>query len=289
MSQDRRSPIYALALGLAVLMTAPPAVQAAEPAGSTLWQSRWQYVRLVPRDGGMPNLHPSHAGKAEIRSALAQVKLDRGDGEPIEVLTGEERSFYADQLVKALDTAGPDQDVVISSIGMRRTILGLSEQKITTARVFVNGDGLNLIVGESLADAPNDTSTYTKPDSRLIFFIDGRRAAPAHPGAKWTLVADGTGVAIRRSDWAVVSAGAMAVPEPGSDDARKKAQSQLNEVQQQVQQMRQQMQAAPPLPPAVAPPAAAEDRLRGLDQLKAKGLITPREYGAKRKQILDSL
>ena len=258
-----------------------------------MWQARWQYVRLVPRDGGGPNLHPSHLGKAEIRSGLAQLKIDPGDGEAVEVLTVEERNFYAEQLVKALTKAGPDQDVVIASVGMRRTVLGLSEPKLSTTRVFVNGDGLNVIVGETMVDAPNDTNTYTKPDSRLISFADGRRSAPAHDGSKWTLKADGAGVVIKRPDWAVVSAAVMAVPEPGSEEDRKQAQTQLNDVRQQVQQLRRQMEEAPP--PAAAPPVAPvqtapiEDRLRALDQLKAKGLITPKEYSAKRQHILDSL
>ncbi|MBV5325880.1 MAG: hypothetical protein J0626_11815, partial [Rhodospirillaceae bacterium] len=119
-----------------------------------------------------------HPAKAAIRSALAQIKLDQGDGETVEFLTQEERNFYSDQLAKALDKAGPDQDVVISSIGMRRTLLGLSEPKITTTRIFLNQDGLNVIVGETMLDAPNDTSTYTKPDPRLVSFSDGKRSGP---------------------------------------------------------------------------------------------------------------
>ncbi len=38
-----------------------------------------------------------------------------------------------------------------------------------------------------------------------------------------------------------------------------------------------------------APAASADDRLRRLDQLKKDGLITPEEYEAKRKAILDDL
>jgi len=40
---------------------------------------------------------------------------------------------------------------------------------------------------------------------------------------------------------------------------------------------------------APAPAATAEDRLRRLDQMKKDGLITPEEYEAKRKAILDDL
>ena len=281
MSQARLCPISALVLGFAILMGSVSAAGAAEQAGvTTLWQARWQYVRITPRDGGLPNLHPSRPAKADIRSALAQIKLDPGDGEAVEFLTPEERNFYSDQLAKALNQAGPDQDVVISSIGMRRTLLGLSEPKITTARIFVNQDGLNVIVGETMLDAPNDTSTYTKPDPRLVAFADGSRSGPAHSGAKWKLVANGAGILVKRSDWVAVPASVMAVPEPGSEEAQKQAQTQLNEVQSQVQQLRQQIQAAPP---------QVEDRLRALDALKTKGLVTPEEYTAKRKQILDSL
>ncbi len=297
MPQGRYSSIYALALGLAVFMgTQPAAVQAAEPAGLTLWQARWQYVRLVPRDGGSPNLHPAELGRAEIRSGLAQLRLDMGDGEAVDFLTPEERGFCADQLVKALAKAGPDQDVVMATIGMRKTFIGLAEQKLTTIRAFVNQDGLNLVVGELQADVPNDTSTYNKPDPRLVSFSDGRRAASLKADAKWKLVANGAGVAVKRSDWATVNATAMATPEPGTPEAEKQVKQQVQELQQQVQQLRQdQRPAAPPAlaapvsPPAASGPAALEGRLRALDDLKAKGLVTPKEYAAKRKQILDSL
>ena len=290
MSRGRLSPIYAQALGVAMVMASPPAVRAAEPAGTSLWQARWQYVRLVPRDGGSPNLHPSELGRAEIRSGLAQLRLDMGDGEAVDFLTPEERAFCADQLVKALAKAGPDQDVVMATIGMRKTLIGLAEQKLTTIRAFVNGDGLNLILGEVQADVPNDTNTYYKVDPRLVSFGDGRRAAPLKADARWRLLAGGAGVAVRRPDWATVTAVAMATPEPGTPDAEKQVQQQVRELQQQVQQLRHDQQ---PVAPPASPPAGAmptpEGRLRTLDDLKAKGLVTAKEYAAKRKQILDAL
>jgi hypothetical protein len=290
-----------MVLGLAVLAAQPaPAAWAADTAAAkTLWQARWQYVRIVPSDGAAPNRHPAHLSKLAIRSGLAQLKVDMGTNEPVEFLTPEERAFYADQLSKALDAAGPDEDVVISTIGMRKTFIGLAEQKVTTTRVFVTDEGLNIVAGEVQRDAPNDTATYHKADPRLVSFADGRRASPAIAGAPWKLVG-GEGVKVARADWAVLRSQAMETPEPGSEEAQKKVQDQVQQMQQQIQVL-QQAQKAPPPATAVAPlpqpaPAAAvisppkvEDRLRALDELKAKGLVTPKEYAAKRKQIIDSL
>ena len=298
MSRSGRSPIYVLALGLAMLIGSPPAGHAAEQAGVTLWQARWQYVRLVPQDGGSPNRHPANLSKAEIRSGLAQLKLDMGGEDKVDLLTPEERVFCADQLAKALARATPDQDVTLSTVGMRKTFIGLSEPKLTTIRAFMAEDGLNLIIGEAQVDPPNDTGTYQKADPRLVSFTDGRRAAPAKANAGWKIIAGGPGLQVKRADWVAVAATAMAVPELGSEEAQKQAQTKLDDVQRQMQQMQQQIQQVQKAPPAATPTAASpaqaapvsvEDRLRSLDQLKAKGLVTHKEYAAKRKQILDSL
>jgi len=298
MSRNRRSPIYALVLGCAVLAgSPPPPAFAAETTGTTLWEARWQHVRLVPRDGGGGSNHPITLAKADIRNGLAQLRLDTGDGEPVELLTADERAFVAEQLSKALTKAGPDQDVSVATIGMRKTILGLNEPRLTTLRAFVGADGLNLILGEALAEPPNDTGTYQKVDPRLVTIAEGRRSAPAKADSRWKiLAAANSGITLRRSDWAAIPAAAMTVPEPGSEAAQKQAQSQMEDMQRQMQQMQQQMKAAPPAPAASAAAPVAqspmaptvEDRLRTLDQLKAKGLLSPKEYALKRKQIIDS-
>ena len=211
---------------------------AADPPGQTLWQARWQYVRIVPSDGAAPNRHPARLAKAEIRSGLALVRRVEGDGEAADFLTPEERAFYADQVGSALAKAGPGQDVVVATVGMRKTLLGLAEQRLTTARVFVTDEGLNVVVGESLIDVPNDSGTYTKVDPRLVSFADGRRSGPVHGGQSWALTAAGAGVVAKRPDWVVIQAAAMATPEPGTQEAQTQMQQQVQDLRQQVQQHR---------------------------------------------------
>jgi hypothetical protein len=289
MAQGRQSSLHALVLGLAVLAAIPPSALAAEPAAQGDWQARWQYVRTVPRDGGEPNRHPAQLSKAEIRAGLFQVRRDGGDGgEAVEVLTPEERSFYADRLSAALAKAGPGEDVLFATVGMRKGPFGLSEQKLTTARLFVDGAGLNLILGESLADVPNDTGTYTRVDPRLVSFAEGRRTASAHAGAVWSLVAGGPGVSLRRKDWVVIGPAAMATPEPGTTEAQKHVEQEVQTLRDQVREIRERRQDPPPVVVAAPPPAGLAERLRLLDDLKAKGLVNAKEYAAKRKQILDS-
>jgi hypothetical protein len=272
-----------LALSLAMLGGALPAAHAADTASTTLWEARWQYVRLVPRDGGPPNRHPAPLRKSDIRSALAQIKLDTGGGEPVEFLSPEERDFYADQAGKALAQAGPGQDVVICSIGMRKGVFGLNQPKVTTARLFIDEAGLNVVVGEALTDAPDD-NTYVKVDPRLVSFADGRRSGPARAGSQWKLVGTNPAIAIKRADWAVIPAAVMAVPEPGSPDAQRNVQDQVQQMQQQMQQMKQHMDGPAPLAASTI-----EQRLRTLDELKAKGLVSPEEYAGKRRDILNAL
>lgn len=289
MAWNRGNLVAILALSLAMLGGVSPAARAADQASATLWDARWQYVRMVPRDGGAPNRHPATLPKADIRSGLAQIKLDSGDGEPVEFLSPEERDFYADQAGKALAKAGPGNDVVICSIGMRKGMFGLNQPKITTARLFRDEAGLNIIVGESLADAPDDT-TYVKVDPRLVFFADGQRAGPARPGAKWKLITANANIVVKRSDWVVIPAAAMAMPEPGSPDAHRNVQGQVQQMQQQMQQMKQSMEGQPHGPSAPHISASpVEQRLRLLEELKAKGLVTPEEYSAKRRDILNAL
>jgi hypothetical protein len=63
------------------------------------------------------------------------------------------------------------------------------------------------------------------------------------------------------------------------------------EVHQAYGQPRTVYQAAPAPAPAPAPAAkpTVEQRLKELDKLAAGGYITPEEYKAKKKAILDSL
>lgn len=275
MTRNRGNIAATLALSLAMLAGAAPALRAANPPGTTLWEARWQYVRLVPSDGEAPNRHPATLTKADIRSALAQVKLDPGNGEPVEFLTPEERDFYADQAGNALAKAAPGTDVVVCTIGMRKGVFGLNQPKITTTRLFMDGSGLNVIVGEALTDAPDDT-TYVKVDPRLVSFTDGRRSAAAR--AKWKLLGANAGITVKRADWVIIPAAVMAIPEAGSLDSQRNMQEQVQQMQQQMQQLKQS-----------APATSIEQRLRVLDELMAKKLVTPEEYSAKRRDILNAL
>lgn len=297
MSPSRRSPIYALAVGLAVLIGSPPTAAHADQAGTTLWEARWQHIRLIPRDGGTANAQPTQLDKNSIRNGLAQLQLATGSGEPVEFLTAEERAFVAEQLSRALAKAGPDQDVSVATIGMRKTFLGMNEPRLTTLRAFVGEGGLNIIIGEAQAEPPNDTSTYQKVDPRLVTLPEGQRSGPVKAEPGWKLVAAAnSGITLKRGDWATIPASAMTVPEPGTPQAVKQEQDRIEQMQQQMKQMQQQMQQVQTAPPQAAPAPQAtspaqpgvEDRLATLDRLKAKGLITPKEYAAKRKQILDS-
>ncbi len=282
----RSKALAAFVVGMTLLGPVGPSRPQAATVGQTLWEARGQYVRVVPQDSGSPNLHPAVLSRSEIKSGLSQVVIDPGNGQKMALLTPEQREFYATQLTKALAQARPGDDVVIASHGIRKGGLGLGEKKMTTTRLFVTAEGLNVIVGEALADVPEDTNTLTRVDPRLVSFADGRRGGEARPGAVWSLGGDGPGVTVKRRDWVVISAAAMARPEPGSVEAEQSIERQVKDLQQQIQTLRPQAGSAP-LPSV--PPTSAEDRLRQIDDLRKKGLISPDEYQDRRRAIINSL
>lgn len=235
----------------------------------TLWEARGQHVRLAARDGGEPNSHPARLEGAQIRQSLSLLRLQpKPDGEPVEVFTPDEAEFLSAQLAKAFHKASPDQDVLTATIGLRKTRFGLREPRRTTARVFVENGRLNLILGAALADVPDTDSTLRGVDPRLVEDVVGVRAAAASAPA-WRLVPSDGAVAVKRHDWAVVTLSAVASPMVAPTPAGLAVQG-----------------LSPPPPPV---PRSIEERLRLLEDLNAKGLVSPEEYALKRKQILDSL
>ena len=70
----------------------------------------------------------------------------------------------------------------------------------------------------------------------------------------------------------------------GNMEARTQA-----ERQQAANSSRQAVPAAAPAAPAAPAQDSAEDRIKQLDKLAAGGYITPEEYKAKKKSIVDSM
>lgn len=249
-----------MAVVTVALMGSLPAMGNEQPLA--LWEARGQHIRLVERDGGDSNSHPAQLDRGQIRQAIGLLRLRPAAGvEDSPMFTPEEADFLAVQLSKALGLATQGQDVSTATIGLRKSIFGLREPLKTTARIFVKNGELNVIFGQVQVEVPDTDSTLRGVDPRLVTEVSGKRQSAATPQPGWQLVSGGEAVALKRNDWAVISLEKLATA--GIVEGLS--------------------------PPAPLPmPRSIADRLRLLDELKEKGLVTPAEYGSKRKQIIDA-
>ena len=275
---------------------------AEEFKGISIWEGREQFVRIVPRDGGELNKQPAKLTKVQIRGALSRVSYVDGSSEPVDLFTKEELNFISPILVKAFAAAGPADDVIVNTIGLRRVFIGFTKPQIMSLRMFVDETGLNVLVGDIFMDPQQSANGYLKVlnDPRLADYKIPSRAAILDTRATWVLKGQEPAVVIKRQDWAIVPP-ALWVP-PVSDlppemaKNQKETQTQLQLLQQQIQQLQKGggVPSAGFMPPqqpsAVVPPTrSVEERIKTLDDLKAKGLLSPEEYAAKRKHILEAL
>lgn len=258
-------------------------VQAKRPdSGRKSWRvAEFSEVRLVPSEPGAPaNNHPVTLSTNVLRDLLNQVRISggRGAGEPL--FAREELDELVDAMTEALMVAGPREDLVFNSSSRRGGGI-LTMPYAVTARLFVQGDKLSLIVHDSRFDFFGEY----RGSNKLPEFVYGSRAA-AGPAS-----IDRAGASRRRADWieiplALAASPAAPVVMPGAPVAPAGPGS-----------------AAPPAPVATpAPPAAApnrprdagffeeqEQRLAALKRLREKGLITEEEYQQKRAEILKTL
>ena len=247
--------------------------------GQRAWRiAEYTAIRVVPREAGAaPNTHPVQVQPELLRQQLALVRAS--------LRSGDAPLFFADELAEliepiaqALSVAGPDDDLVLLSTarrdgGVLGTPLGV------TARLFVQGNALNLIVHDARLDFVNAYIGSRIPPS----FTFGSRA---QTGATTIQTVSG---ASRRADWVALSLAAITAAAPANAPAPAAT-------------------ASPAVPAAVAPVAAPvavpatparardaafadeiEQRLITLKRLRDKGLIDEAEYQQKRKEILQLL
>lgn len=246
------------------------------------WQiDEFTAVRVMRKEAGAPaNQHPALVNAGSLRAQLAGVEavLRRG-AEPL--FDGAELDRLVPVIVKALASAGPDEDIVLVSTS-RRGSGALPSPMAVTGRLFVHGDALQMIVN----------------DTRLDFLMNSRmsRTAPRFEyGSRGRVGADtlrspaGAG---RRSDW--VAFPMSNLTGPGVVGVTTAAPAPVAKAVAPVAAI---VAPAAALPPAAAPvpgsPAAigdeVEQRLTTLKRLRDKGLITEEEYQQKRREVLQKL
>ena len=240
------------------------------------WNVReFSSLRLVSREtGSAPNEHPARLDADTLRQLLAQLRTEMREGaQPL--FADDEVAELAEPLTQALANASADDDVLLLSTSRRGGGL-LAKPLAVTARLFVQGGSLNVIVNDTRFEFYDRfRATGTAPE----FTFGSRRSAgsgvlAAAPGAS------------RRADWAALPLAAN----PGAVPAAAGGPTAV---------------AGTAAPAGVLAPDAAvgggprtrgsqsaddiEQRLLTLKHLRDKDLISEEEYQNKRKEILRAL
>lgn len=242
------------------------------------YQSLNRFVRLETREANSPdNDHPYDVSPETLHSWLSNLKASGNVklvGE-IEVFTEDELDEVVKHIATALSTARPDQDVVFQSSGSRGMFGKYSARSFTSGRMFAQGGQLNLILGVLHSSPDSDDIEYDH-----LIYPTGSRSARVESG--WDL-AQGVGVGQlngERGDWVSFAitpsanveppAQQINIPAPVSSTGKMPENTDLDAA---IDRRSQEI----------------ESKLRVLDELKSKNLISEEEYQAKRKVILDGI
>ncbi len=127
------------------------------------------FVRIERIESGAPdNAHPYGISVDAMRQKLASVKL-RGDP----IFTSEELDEIVPYLAAALKSVGSNEDVTFALTGSHGLLGKFSPKTVTTGRVFVRDQRLNIIFGvvhDPFAILQMQTPSVPQP------FIPGTRA-----------------------------------------------------------------------------------------------------------------
>lgn len=273
--QFRRWLIQALVLFLALIPTLP--ARAAEP-GRTQWKlSNFTWVKRVPSEPGAPaNEHPAKLSETALLGALGAVQF-QAEGADAPLFTPEELGPLAKALHEAFANAQPSEDLILLST-QRRGGHFMDPALSVTARLFVRGGALNLMVHDARLDFMDRYSA----DRTLPTFVYGSRKAPA------SVSLQAEGATRLRPDWlALPLSGAAARPAAVSASAPAAA-------------LPASVSAPAPVPAPSASPAGGHPRdeafyeaqslrLKALKRMRDENLISEAEYQEKRQEILKTL
>ena len=319
--------VFVLILATAGCSMLPTHAQKDE-TDTVVWKHRDQFVRLESVSHGdepaAKNDHPFNLEPGRFREILASLAVYYPRKEKTRPLFAlDELNILAENLSNGLASATPAQDVAFAVVGIHREKFSvLQDRSVTSGRVFFLEGRLNLILGR--VHAPYDE----EEDRRTHPFDTGSRKKPS-PSAwgaeKWE-IASHEGLAfekqegVKRADWLLLdlapefwkrTSGVGQEVEESIDaaldqlseigDKSTKIGAEQEQLRQEMGAMKRELEQIRSAPPAPSPETAGaseapvpglkeiETRLIRLRSLLDKQLITPEEYQAKRKEILDDL
>lgn len=260
---------------------ATPSHAAISHAGQTLWQSGIQFVAVQSRPAGTPANNQPHAiGADRIRALLGSLRVSKdGQDHAKPVFTPDAVAALSPALAKGLATAGPDQDIAFAvttraqSNQHQMLLLDVREPLLTTGLVFYREGRLNLIFGKMHTTFEAHYLNTSQPPPTPA----GQRSRRIQNG--WQISGDAGFTYPRpgRRDWVSMPISSGTSGNSGNSGAS--TQSASNHSEQT------------PEPGTTVDRRYQEiaQRLRVVDKLHAKGLITDQEYRDKRREILKGL
>ena len=215
------------------------------------------------------NSHPFAVSAAELRRLLSDIRVSGANSIKSEpVFTKEELETIVRPLVAALAKASPHQDVAFAVTGYRGVFGSNSPKSVTTGRLFVNADGVNLIFG--LMQERLGVGDYDDRNPPIRPGVRTRRI----DWAPWKIAPVGARFHEQRGDWlvfdrsALTPAAATTAPSGGAS-ANSRGEAAIPTIDTEAQEI--------------------EKKLRVLDRLKERGVITDQEYSERRREILQGI
>ena len=273
---------------------------------SVIWQQHDQFVRIESQDRDSimvsDNDHPAKLSANLIRKTLGSLEVQfEGEDNPVPVFSPEELEILGEAVSKGLALAGPDEDITFAIAGIHQ---GQTTRGISTCRLFVNNDRLNLIIGTL-----HEKHTENMDGSRHALVPGSRKYTPhtinwtiaPRIGMKYKTNGALTSDVVTRYDWLILNPTPDTFREAAQiwedsaqfESEQQKIQQKIHKMEQSIEQMKQNsMTGAPIAAPAPAGPMELnkiEQRLQVLQQLKDKGLINDDDFRSKKQDILDSI
>ena len=278
------------------------------------------YIKITKQDKNkagqyVPNQHPVSLNPNEIRNALTNIYVWNKsyftgalkDNEAETVFSQEQARLLGNYLAAGLQKATPQEDFIFSLTRRKKGFLFTKETTYTTGRAFYANNKLNVIIGEfdRLSDKFKERAYASSGINEIKYnFKHGKRGKRGGFN-KAIIVTDGLSTqnvnGKNRTDWFVIdvklaSAAYLADKNDDSEitasaneealrrEAAKSAQER-REMRLEMARMRKEMKQSQ----KGSGISTAEERLKKLDDLQQKKIITKEEYESKRQEILSDI
>jgi len=217
------------------------------------FKSGYQRVQLDVENDNAKNIHPIKINPLKIEGALKLIITKWGPkSEPL--FQKEKYLPYSVAISEALEEAKPNQDVVFTVEGWYKKKT-LSENRVTSGRIFYNKNGLNIIFGSimrkgNMSDTDPMVSAGINPDLSKNPYVPGSRYQTVKSEYYLSTIPN-SGVfrpreAKGRADWLVFTRKALQARDSLTADQRKfssGANIQVQGLRDEVQQLRRELQS----------------------------------------------